>query len=162
MWRHIDVQADWRRSWTYGQASNAIGISQGSLTCPSKHRHGANLFNTVIPRNCPIYSPFKTRLRYGRTHSRLNPRPLIPTRAVCIGRIVCKMFGCVSFWLHCSCGWWEGWVPVNRFGHTVCMFVVIRTGRPLSVCNRCVVEGFGGVLVLSICFRIFCWYRNFC
>ena len=35
MWRHIDVQADWRRSWTYGRAPNAIDISQGSLTCPS-------------------------------------------------------------------------------------------------------------------------------
>ena len=29
-----DVQADWR-SCTYGRASNAIDISQGSLTCPS-------------------------------------------------------------------------------------------------------------------------------
>ena len=27
MWRHIDVQADWRRSWTYGRAPNAIDIS---------------------------------------------------------------------------------------------------------------------------------------
>ena len=35
MWRHIDVQADWRRSWTYGRAPNAIDISQGFLTCPS-------------------------------------------------------------------------------------------------------------------------------
>ena len=35
MWRHIDVQADWRRSWTYGRARNAIDISKGSLTCPS-------------------------------------------------------------------------------------------------------------------------------
>ena len=30
-----DVQADWRRSFTYGRAPNAIDISQGSLTCPS-------------------------------------------------------------------------------------------------------------------------------
>ena len=30
-----DVQADWRRSCTYGRAPNAIGISQGSLTCLS-------------------------------------------------------------------------------------------------------------------------------
>ena len=28
MWWHIDVQADWRRSWTYGRAPNAIDISQ--------------------------------------------------------------------------------------------------------------------------------------
>ena len=27
MWRHIDVQAYWRRSWTYGRAPNAIDIS---------------------------------------------------------------------------------------------------------------------------------------
>ena len=30
-----DVQADWRGSYTYGRAPNAIDISQGSLTCPS-------------------------------------------------------------------------------------------------------------------------------
>ena len=30
-----DVQADWRRSCTYGRATNAIDISLGSLTCPS-------------------------------------------------------------------------------------------------------------------------------
>ena len=30
-----DVQADWRRSCTYGRAPNAIDITQGSLTCPS-------------------------------------------------------------------------------------------------------------------------------
>ena len=27
MWRHIYVQADWRRSWTYGRAPNAINVS---------------------------------------------------------------------------------------------------------------------------------------
>ena len=26
MWRHIDVQAEWRSSWTYGRAPNAIDI----------------------------------------------------------------------------------------------------------------------------------------
>ena len=26
------MQAEWRRSWTYGRAPNAIDISQGSLT----------------------------------------------------------------------------------------------------------------------------------
>ena len=29
---------------------------------------------------------------------------------------------------------------------------------PQSLCN----QSFGGVFVLSICFRIFCWYRGFC
>ena len=33
-----------KRSWTYGRPPNAIDISQGSLTCPSKHRHGTTLF----------------------------------------------------------------------------------------------------------------------
>ena len=56
MWRYIDVQADWRSS-TYGRAPNAIDISEGSLTCPSKHRHGIPLF-TVIPRNRPILVAF--------------------------------------------------------------------------------------------------------
>ena len=37
-----DVQADWRRNCIYGRAPNAI--SQGSLTCPSKHRHVTTLF----------------------------------------------------------------------------------------------------------------------
>ena len=30
-----DVQADWRRSCTYGLAPNAIDTSHASLTCPS-------------------------------------------------------------------------------------------------------------------------------
>ena len=29
MWRHIDVQADWRRSLTYGRAPNAIVVEDG-------------------------------------------------------------------------------------------------------------------------------------
>ena len=36
------------------------------------------------------------------------------------------------------------------------------TDRPKSVRNRCVIEVFGGVFVLSISFRIFCWYMEFC
>ena len=39
-----DVQADWRRSFTYGRAPNVIDISQGSLTCPSYTRHGTIFF----------------------------------------------------------------------------------------------------------------------
>ena len=57
MWQHIDVEADWRRSWTYGRAPNAIDTFVGSLTCLSKHRHGANLL-TVIPRNRSISVAF--------------------------------------------------------------------------------------------------------
>ena len=40
--------------------------------------------------------------------------------------------------------------------------LVTPTDRPKSVRNRCVIEVFGGVCVLSFVFRIFCWYRGFC
>ena len=41
------------------------------------------------------------------------------------------------------------------------MTVVTPTDHPKSVRYRCVIEVFGGVFVLSIGFRIFCWYRGF-
>ena len=41
------------------------------------------------------------------------------------------------------------------------MTVVIPTDRPKSVYNRCVIEDFGGIFVLSIGFRIFRWYKGF-
>ena len=71
------------------------------------------------------------------------------------------IFKCVSFWLHGFCGKWEDWVPINRFNYTNWMSVVTRTDRPKSVRNRCVIEVFGGVFVLSIGFWIFCLYRGF-
>ena len=39
---------------------------------------------------------------------------------------------------------------------------VTPTDRPKLVGNRCVIEVFGGVFVLSIGFIISCWYRGFC
>ena len=42
------------------------------------------------------------------------------------------------------------------------MTVVTPTDRPKSVRKRCVIEILGGVFVLSIGFRIFCWYEGFC
>ena len=44
----------------------------------------------------------------------------------------------------------EGWVPINRFNHTNLMAVFTPTDRPKLVRNRCVIEVFGGVFVLSI------------
>ena len=44
----------------------------------------------------------------------------------------------------------------------VWMTVVTPTDRPKSVLNRCAIVVFGGVIVLSIGFRIFCWYWCFC
>ena len=62
MWRYIDVQAGWRRSRTYGRAPNAIDISWGSLTCPSKHRHGTTLFIRLFRET----APFSRLLRHAR------------------------------------------------------------------------------------------------
>ena len=67
----------------------------------------------------------------------------------------------VFIWLHCCCSEWEGWYSLTRYNHTSWVTVVTPTDRPKSVRNRCVIKGFGGVFVLSICFRIFCWYRGF-
>ena len=49
----------------------------------------------------------------------------------------------------------EGWDPVNRFNHTSWVVIVAPTCRPKSVRNRCVIEVFGGVFVLSCCFLDF-------
>ena len=46
MWWHIDVQADWRRSWTYGRA-------------PKRHRHVVGFFNV------PIQAPTHDQPFYG-------------------------------------------------------------------------------------------------
>ena len=73
MWRHIAVQADRRRSWTYGRAPNAIDISQGSLTCPSKHRHGTNLFIRWFRHTAPFSRLLRSRWGYGGAHSLLHP-----------------------------------------------------------------------------------------
>ena len=49
---------------------------------------------------------------------------------------------------------------VNRFNHTSWVVVVTPTNRPKSVCNRCVIEHFVALFVLSLC--LVCWYRGFC
>ena len=66
-----DVQADWRRSCTYGRAPNAIDISQGSLTCPSYTDTGPTFFYSVIPTHRPFS---RTRWGYGGRILDLNPR----------------------------------------------------------------------------------------
>ena len=54
----------------------------------------------------------------------------------------------VSFGLHGCCREWECWArkPVN---HTSWMNVVTPSDRPKLVGNRCVIELFGDVFVLS-------------
>ena len=54
------------------------------------------------------------------------------------------------------------WVPVNQFNHTSWMTAATPTDRCKAVRNRCVIKVFGGVFVLSIIFRIFCWHRGYC
>ena len=58
----------------------------------------------------------------------------------------------MSFWLHSFCGKCEGWDPVNRFNHTSWAVIITPTDRPKPVCNRRVMEVYGGVCVLSCCF----------
>ena len=78
--------------------------------------------------------------------------------------LYCKHYSsrAVFVWLHCCCDEWEGLYPLNRFNHTSWMPVVTPTDCLKSVRNRCAIEVFGGVFVLSIGFRIFSWYRDFC
>ena len=65
----------------------------------------------------------------------------------------CKIIlACSCPRLHNCCGKWEGWDPVNLFNYTSRMAIVTQTDRPNSVRNRCVIEVFGGVFVLSCCF----------
>ena len=82
-----------------------------------------------------------------------------PLKSACsasffIRRII-HSFKCVSFWLNIFCGKWEGWDPVNRFMHIRSVAVVTPTYRPKSVRNRCVIEVFGCVFVLSLYFYDF-------
>ena len=58
-------------------------------------------------------------------------------------------------WLHNFCGEWEGWALINCFNHTNWVTAVTPTDRPKSVRNRCVIEVFGGVFMLSRCFLDF-------
>ena len=61
------------------------------------------------------------------------------------------------------CGMWECWDPVNRFNHTSWVAIVTPTYRRKSVRNRCLIDVFGGVCVLSRCFLgCFCGCRGFC
>ena len=46
----------------------------------------------------------------------------------------------------------EGWDPVNLFHHTSWLAIVTPADRPKSVRNRCVIEVFRGVFMLSSCF----------
>ena len=75
----------------------------------------------------------------------------------------CKIIPACS-WprLHNCCGEWEDWDPVNWFNHTSWVAIVTPTDRPKSVRNRCVIEVFGGVCVLSRCFLGFCGCRGLC
>ena len=73
--RHIDVQANWRRSWTYGRTPNAIDILQGSLTCPSKYRHGTNLFIRWFRHTAQISRLLRYAWGYGGHILDLTPGP---------------------------------------------------------------------------------------
>ena len=52
--------------------------------------------------------------------------------------------------MYVCCGEWVG-LTRNPVNHTSWVVVVAPTDRPMSVRNRCVIELFGGVFVLSFC-----------
>ena len=65
----------------------------------------------------------------------------------------CKIISeCSCILLHNCFGEWDGWDPVNWFNHTSFVAIATPTDRPKSVRNRCVIEVFCGVFVLSFCF----------
>ena len=66
-----DVQADWRRSCTYGWAPNAIDISQGSLTCPSYTDMGPTFLYGDSDTPLQLVAFYDT-LGIRRTYSRLK------------------------------------------------------------------------------------------
>ena len=68
-----NVQADWRRSFTYGRAPNAIDISQGSLTCPSYTDTGPPFLYGDSDTPSQLVAFYDT-LGIRRTYSRLKPR----------------------------------------------------------------------------------------
>ena len=94
----IDVQADWRRSLTYmyDLAPNPIDISQGSLTCLSKHRHGANLFTRLFWETAPFQSPFTTRIGIRRAYSRHTTQGSHGGLRINIDIITLV---CITFWI---------------------------------------------------------------
>ena len=67
-----DVQADWRISFIYGRAHNAIDISQGSLMCPSYTDTGQPFLYGDYDTS-PHLVPFYGTLGIQRTYSRLKP-----------------------------------------------------------------------------------------
>ena len=72
------------------------------------------------------------------------------------------IFKCVSFWLHGCCGG-VGRLARKPVNHTSWVAVVTPTDRPKSVCNRCLIELFCGVVcVVTLPFWHFCWCRGFC
>ena len=59
---------------------------------------------------------------------------------------------------------WVGrWALLNLVNHTNWVAVVTPTDRPKSVCNRCVIELFCGVVcVVTLPFWHFYWCRGYC
>ena len=63
--------------------------------------------------------------------------------------IYLQTFNCVSFWLHCLCGEWEGWArkPAN---HTILVAVFSPIGRTTPIINHRVIE----FLVAFLCWHL--------
>ena len=68
----------------------------------------------------------------------------------------------MSFLLHSFCGKWGDLDTVNRFNHTSLVAVHTPIDHHKSVSNRCVIENFGGVYVVTLLSGIYRGCIGFC
>ena len=71
MWRHIDVQADWR-SWTYGRAPTPLTFRKVILRVRPSINTGTP-FLWLFRETAPFQSPFTKRTWIRRIYYRLKP-----------------------------------------------------------------------------------------
>ena len=84
---------------------------------------------TILSWACHVYGPFEFRTSLGTSVLLLNVCPFDYTAVAGNGKV---------------------W-PVNQVNHTSWVAVVTPTDRPKSVRNRCVIELFVALFVLSLC-----------
>ena len=71
IWRHIDVQANWR-SWTYGRDSTPLTFRR-VLKRASPSTDTGPTFLRLLQKTVPFQSPFTTRKGIRRTYLHLKP-----------------------------------------------------------------------------------------
>ena len=91
-----------------------------------------------------------------------HPPPHIPTLPF---QDLNMLYLLIQIFLYRSCRdflAFKGWDPGNWFNHTSWVAIVTPNERPKSVRNRCVIEVFGGVFVVTLLLGFFCGCSGFC